>query len=61
MIIETKTKVRLNDEEKETLKKANKIVNDVFDEIHAIESEVDLEDDVLDVLDDLQATIRYLI
>lgn len=61
MLVETTTKVILNDEEKQTLKKAFEIVNDIFNKIDPIEGEVDFEDDVLDILDDLQANIRYFI
>lgn len=61
MYIETTTKITLNDKEKQTLKEALKIVIDMFDKTNPIEGEVDFEDDVLDILDDLQANIRYFI
>lgn len=61
MYIETTTKITLNDKEKQTLKEALKIVLDMFDKTDSIEGEVDFEDEVSDILDDLQANIKYFI
>ena len=61
MFIETTRKIRLNDEEKEALNKAQKIVDDIFYKMANLKDKIDIEDDVADTLDDLQATINTII
>ena len=61
MIIETTRKIKLNDEEKEVLNKVQKIVDDIFYKKANLKDKIDLEDDVADILDDLQATINTII
>lgn len=59
MFIETVVKVKLNDEEKEALKKIHKLVNDIYDKTDS--DEIEFEDGIADILDDLQTTIKCII
>ena len=54
-------KVKLTDEEKEILSKASYVVDEICTNICATEGEVDLENDVCELLNDIQATISNLI
>lgn len=61
MKMEKVLKVKLEEEEKEALKQVVNIVNDIFNKSDGCEDEIEIDDDILDMLDDLQATIRTII
>jgi hypothetical protein len=61
MKVVTLAKVKLTDEEKEILSKASYVVDEICTNICATEGNVDLEEDVSDILNDIQATISNII
>ncbi len=53
--------LKLTDEEEEILSKAQYVVDEICTSICATEGNVDLEKDVCELLNDIQATIRNII
>lgn len=61
MRVETSVKVRLTEDEERILKQAQEVINDIYSATVDFESEIDFEDDVFDILNDMQSTIRNII
>ena len=61
MIVEKTLKVRLSKEEEECLRKANDIINEIYNDVSDLSCDIEFEDDIENVLDEMQANIRYII
>jgi len=61
MTVEKTVRIKLTDEELQTLIKANNIINEIYNNTSDYSCEIDFEDNVEDVLDEMQSNIRYII
>ena len=61
MTVEKTVRIKLTNEELQTLVKANNIINEICNNTSDYSCEIDFEDNVEDVLDEMQSNIRYII
>lgn len=61
MIVEKSVKVRLTKEEQECLEEAKRIIDELDMATRNSDCEVEFEDDVEYLLDEMQATIKYIL
>ena len=61
MTVEKIVRIKLTNEELQTLVKANNIINEIYNSTSDYSCEIDFEDDIEDVLDEMQSNIRYII
>ena len=61
MTVEKTVRIKLTNEELQTLVKANNIINEIYNNTSDYSCEIDFEDNVEDVLDEMQSNIRYII
>jgi len=61
MTVEKTVRIKLTNEELQTLVKANNIINEIYNNTSDCSCEIDFEDNVEDVLDEMQSNIRYII
>lgn len=63
MTVEKTVKVKLTNEEEQCLKKANEIINEMFNTTTNCNysCKIEFEENIEDILDEMQSTIRYII
>lgn len=61
MTVEKTVRIKLTNEELQTLVKANNIINEIYNNTSDYSCEIDFEDNVEDILDEMQSNIRYII